>query len=115
MRSLLAMADQWPVLNHLLDEAPTLPADQRAAWLAQLVGADTGHREALEALLATQAGVETAGSLARLPVLEPSEAADDLVAGAEVGAYRPSGHVGRDDAGLPAAQACVSHAAACRR
>lgn len=100
MTPLLAMADQWQTLSRLLDEALALPPDRRPAWLDRLSGADACHRAALQALLATQAGIETGEFLQRLPPLEPPQPAKPAVA--EVQALGDRRGAGEAEAGLAA-------------
>ncbi|MEO8977730.1 MAG: protein kinase, partial [Casimicrobiaceae bacterium] len=106
MTSLAQFQAHWPAISELLDEALQLPAAARAEWLFRLDGASAEHREALVALLATQAGVETDDFLAELPKL-PGISTDELAhpathgaagrleAGGLVGPYRLIEQIGR--------------------
>jgi tetratricopeptide (TPR) repeat protein len=100
MTPLLALADQWPCLSHLLDEALSLPPERRSAWLDGLSGTDAELRSALEELLSTQAEIETGSFLERLPALLPPEPADEPVAGALIGPYRLLEPLGEGGMGL---------------
>ena len=66
---LAAFAANWAAIDALLDEALDLPAPARAAFLQGLQGPRAAHREAVQALLARQAQVETGDFLDQLPRL----------------------------------------------
>ena len=98
-----AYGDSWPALSKLLDEALDLPAGEREAWLASLADEHAEHREALLALLATQASIETGDFLAELPKLPESSLsaapADAALEGARVGPYRLLSQIGEGGMG----------------
>ena len=100
----------WPAVSELLDEALDRPASERAAWVAGLAGAPAEHREALMALLANAARVETDDFLGQLPQLPSdampqsghiaaTEAALQLLPGGQVGPYRLIKEIGRGGMG----------------
>jgi len=92
----------WPAISALLDEALNLPVPERALWLEGLVGEQAAHREALRALLAHQAEVETDDFLNALPTLDTADAAPSLgrlAAGSSVGAYRLIAEIGQGGMG----------------
>lgn len=98
MASLQALAERWPEIDALLDQALTLPPEARAAWLAGLQGEQAALRDTVARLLAAQAAVDTDEFLQAPPPLPlPDAAADEPVAGALIGPYRllaPLGHGG---------------------
>ncbi len=65
----LAQITEKVKADYLLDQALDLPPAEREAWLNALDGEHLIHREALRALLATQAEIETGDFLAELPAL----------------------------------------------
>ena len=65
-------------VSRLLDEALSLPAPEHASWLEGLVGERALHREALRALLAHQAQVETDDFLNALLRLDTADTASLL-------------------------------------
>ena len=69
MKALGSLTADWSALSTLLDEMLALAAPQRPQWLAALSPAHAAHRVALEALMRTQADVETRDLLAGLPAL----------------------------------------------
>jgi serine/threonine protein kinase/Tfp pilus assembly protein PilF len=89
---------EWLSLSRLLDEALTLPAPERKAWLAALTSASDGVRPALRELLAHHGAAETDDFLRTLPRLDPAgpvEAkATRLCEGVVVGPYRLLRQVG---------------------
>ena len=92
----------WPVVSALLDEALSLPAQERAGWLEGLAGERALHRETVRKLLSHQASVETDDFLNVLPTLEvESEASPGggLAGGGQVGAYRLTAELGRGGMG----------------
>ena len=92
----------WPAISALLDEALNLPVPERALWLEGLVGEQAAHREALRALLAHQAEVETDDFLNALPTLDTADPAPSLgrlAAGSSVGAYRLIAEIGQGGMG----------------
>ncbi len=110
MTPLARFQAHWPAVSALLDEALALPAAARGTWLASLDGAHAAHREALIALLATQARIETGDFLAELPCLpitlaqgvtqDPSQPAEGrLESGGLVGPYRLIEEIGRGGMG----------------
>jgi eukaryotic-like serine/threonine-protein kinase len=94
-------AQDWAALSDLLDQALDLPPAEREAWLNALDGEHLIHREALRALLATQAEIETGDFLAELPALPgvASEAGEARAGGQLVGAYRLIERIGRGGMG----------------
>jgi serine/threonine-protein kinase len=89
------LAADWPRLNALLDEALSLPAPERAAWLRVLPAEHAALKDTLARLLDVRAGIETGDFLGTLPRLdgaagEGGEVADPgaAKAGDEVGPYR---------------------------
>ncbi|MFY7901455.1 MAG: serine/threonine-protein kinase, partial [Rubrivivax sp.] len=89
------LAADWPRLNALLDEALSLPAPERAAWLRVLPAEHMALKDTLARLLDVRAGIETGDFLGTLPRLdgaagEGGEVADPgaAKAGDEVGPYR---------------------------
>lgn len=59
----------WPEVDRLLDEALSMPAVDRAAWLASLPPQHAGLRTTLLRLPDVQAHIETGDFLATLPKL----------------------------------------------
>jgi len=97
MESLDRFSGDWPALDPLLDEALDLPASARSGWLAGLSGDKAVHRDALHALLARQAKVESADFLGALPLLDAqlrTEPSTSPVTGALVGPYRLISEIG---------------------
>lgn len=85
------LADDWPALNALLDEALALPAAERAAFIDGLGAEHASRRDTLRALLSHASRVETGDFLATLPAIGlPSvdASAGQPAPGAEVGPYR---------------------------
>lgn len=84
----------WPAFSALLDEALALPADAREGWVSALAGERARHRDALRALLAQSAQLETVDFLGTLPRFAALDAADPLLAAGgpaadeRVGPYR---------------------------
>ena len=97
MRPLSQFEAHWPEISALLDEALNLPPADHAAWIAGLTGERAAHREALTALLARRAEVETDDFLAGGPKL--GDVADApgarLAEGTQIGAYRLISEIGR--------------------
>ena len=89
MNPLGDLADQWPGLNELLDEALALPAERRGAWLQALPAEHAPLKEALARLLEVRAGIETGDFLGTLPKLDPPPATS-----ADAGAPQPGDIVG---------------------
>jgi len=92
----------WSAISALLDEALSLPAPERASWLEGLTGERASHREALRALLALQAQVETDDFLNTLPRLDTADTPSPLgrlAAGSSVGAYRLIAEIGQGGMG----------------
>ena len=92
----------WPAISALLDEALSLSAPERGPWLDGLTDDRAAHRDALRALLAHQAEVETNDFLGELPSLPTTDAyprAAVLVAGGQVGAYRLISELGQGGMG----------------
>ena len=91
----------WPEISALLDEALNLPSTDHAAWIAGLTGQRAAHREALAALLAHRAEVETDDFLVDGPKLD--NVADlpgaRLGEGAQVGPYRLISEIARGGMG----------------
>jgi len=92
----------WPAISALLDEALNLAAPERASWIEGLVGDRGVHRDALRALLAHQAQVETDDFLNALPQLDTPDAYSllgQLAPGSSVGAYRLIVEIGQGGMG----------------
>ena len=103
MANLSSIAAHWEAVERLLDEALALPADGRAAWLDSLAGDRAQHREALQALLRTQAQIETGNFLFELPQLPcdtPAAGSAGPRVGGAVGPYRLVRELGRGGMGL---------------
>lgn len=98
MIPLQSLAERWPQINALLDEALALPPAQQSAWLAGLQGEQAGLRDTLERLLAARAQAESADFLKTLPRLTPP-AAPGPEAGSTVGPYRLLALLGRGGMG----------------
>ncbi|CAN5389677.1 hypothetical protein BH10PSE17_BH10PSE17_09160 [soil metagenome] len=71
MPSFDTLADHWPRLDALLDEALELPVDDHAGWLANLTGDAAGLRETLRKLLSAHAEANTQDWLGEMPQLDP--------------------------------------------
>ena len=103
MTPLDALAQRWPALNALLDEALALPIAERSRWLESLAGEQAGLKDTLRELLATHAGVETGDFLGTLPKLAPSDEAratdDEPMSGDSVGPYRLISELGHGGMG----------------
>jgi serine/threonine-protein kinase len=101
MKPLSDLAQRWPDIDALLDEALDLPADERDAWLASLVGERAALRDTLARLLAAadpgRATGDLLGTLPRLPLHAPE---DEPAAGELVGPYRLLEPLGRGGMGL---------------
>ncbi len=99
---MLVTPEQWPMLSRLLDEALGLEPEARDRWLASLPPADAVLGEALRALLASHAAVETSDFLEALPRFgvppadDPAGAANDALApGTVIGGYVIEAEAGR--------------------
>ena len=93
---------EWLTLLRLLDEALTLPAADRQAWLANLPPSVAALGPELRELLSRNASGETDDFLSTLPRIgAPPHAAPDmhLTAGAEVAPYRLLREIGRGGMG----------------
>ena len=106
MTTLSRFEGDWPAISALLDEALNLSRPAREAWLEGLIGEHAVHREALRALLAHQAEVETDDFLDTLPRLFAAEGPagglgpfDGVTPGSSVGAYRLIDQIGRGGMG----------------
>ena len=106
MTSLSALAEEWPAISRLLDQALSLPAQARTAWLNALSDKEARHSEILRALLQTATDLES-GDFLRTPPALPDEAflsvgADSTEprAGELVGPYRLIRELGRGGMGL---------------
>jgi len=85
------LADDWPAINQLLDEALALAPDQRQDWLAALPSPHAALKDTLAGLLSALYGVETGDFLEALPrvgTLALSGAGGEAVAGDLVGPWR---------------------------
>lgn len=92
---LVPVAEAWPALSPLLDEALELPPDEREAWLEALPGLSASFRQTLRSLLTTQAGLEGDDFLGELPALPLRPSPDGAVEGALVGPYRLISKIGQ--------------------
>ena len=99
---MLVTPEQWPALSRLLDEALGLEPVARARWLAALPPADAGLGEALRALLASHAAIETSDFLDVLPRLDVppgtaggGAAGNALAPGTAIGGYVIEAEAGR--------------------
>ncbi|WP_431103218.1 protein kinase domain-containing protein [Roseateles noduli] len=106
MTTLSRFEGDWPAISALLDEALNLSPTARKAWLEGLIGEHAVHREALRALLAHQAEVETDDFLDTLPRLFAADGPadrplpfDGVLPGSSVGAYRLIAEIGRGGMG----------------
>ncbi|MDY0744204.1 protein kinase [Paucibacter sp. R3-3] len=102
MKGLSRFEGDWPAISALLDEALGLPRDERDTWLDGLAGERAAHRDALRALLAHQAQVETDDFLETLPPLFAQDQVSrdpGASAGSGVGAYRLIAELGRGGMG----------------
>ncbi|MFG6487023.1 protein kinase [Roseateles sp. BYS78W] len=100
MTSLSSLADAWPTLSRLLDQALALPPQARGTWLDGLSGEAAQHREALHDLLKTAADLEADRFLHTLPSLPAGADATEPRAGEQVGPYRLIRELGRGGMGL---------------
>ncbi len=103
MTPLSDIAEHWPLITSLLDEALALPLDARAGWLATLGERDVpaSALQALQALLKTQSEIDTADFLKNLPPLAAGGPADGAEPRADelVGPYRLLREIGRGGMG----------------
>jgi len=105
MKTLDSLADRWPALNSLLDQALALSASERSAWLDGLPAEAVGLRNTLQALLASHASVETGDFLGTLPKFAPGGAENEAAVAADaregdaVGPYRLLRLLGRGGMG----------------
>jgi len=90
VKPLQDLAERWPQIDALLDEALALPAPERAAWLAALQGERAALRDTVAQLLGAHAHAETGDFMGELPALSATggPAADQAAAGDHVGPYR---------------------------
>lgn len=89
MNSLRDLAERWPRIDALLDEALSLPAPERAAWLARLDGESADLRDTLARLLGAHAVAETDDFMGELPHwVSTATAAGNASAGDRIGPYR---------------------------
>ena len=85
------LANDWPAISGLLDEALALPAAQRDEWLDARADVAPARRETLRRILSRQARVDSGAFLAALPALlddAPAADVDEPHAGLLVGPYR---------------------------
>ncbi len=87
MKPLQDLAERWPQIDALLDEALALPAPERERWLAALSGEHAALRDTVAQLLQAHAQAETGGFMGELPAL-PAAAVDTPAPGDTVGPYR---------------------------
>ncbi|WP_139826245.1 serine/threonine-protein kinase [Derxia lacustris] len=99
MTPLGKLSDRWPAISALLDEALSLPATERADWLAGLDGERAAHRDAVAALLAHQEAVESRDFLGTLPRLDLDLSGTAPVAGSQIGGYRLIEEIGQGGMG----------------
>jgi len=99
MTPLAKLSGQWPAISALLDEALSLPATERADWLAGLADERAAHREAVAELLARQGEIESHDFLGTLPQLDLGAPASTLAAGSQVGGYRLIEEIGQGGMG----------------
>jgi serine/threonine protein kinase/tetratricopeptide (TPR) repeat protein len=94
---------EWSSLSRLLDEALSLPAADRAAWLEVLPQTTDRVRATLREILSSEAGAETDTFLKTLPklnrVVAANRASGRLGDGAIVGPYRLLREVGQGGMG----------------
>ncbi|KQW45535.1 MULTISPECIES: serine/threonine-protein kinase [unclassified Roseateles] len=105
MNAIHDLASSWPTISALLDEALTLPAASRQAWLDSLNDTPTAVRSALQALLAGHAWAESGDFMGTLPKLPGAPIATRIdssepTAGDLVGNYRLLAPLGRGGMGV---------------
>lgn len=105
MRPLSELQADWPTLSRLLDDALSLPTEERPGWLSALV-ADDAIKQTLARLLAVPAAAETGDFMHTLPKLDAAAAAPGgnaapagAQAGAEVGPWRLLREIGEGGMG----------------
>jgi serine/threonine-protein kinase len=100
MKPLQELADDWPRLSRLLDEALELEPAQRAGWLSGLPPEHAALRDTLARLLQAGGEVETGDFLRTLPPLPVAAPGVDAPApGARVGPWRLLRELGRGGMG----------------
>src|SRR5262245_60301210 len=101
METLNQLAPRWPEISRLLDQALSLPSDERDTWLDALDVEPPSLKDTLRELLAVQARVETSDFLGTLPRLVPSAdvAAAEPGTGDIVGPWRLLRELGRGGMG----------------
>ncbi|MEO8153125.1 MAG: serine/threonine-protein kinase [Rhizobacter sp.] len=102
MADLRFLADEWPAISQRLDEALSIDATQRDAWLDSLHETDSVKHK-LRQLLRGASGVETDAVLLTLPRLTIGPAISGeagFAAGATVGPYRLMRELGVGGMGL---------------
>ena len=103
MASLVDLADRWPQLSALLDEALVLSQDQRAAWIERLDDDCGDIKDTVRRLLDIPGRIDTKdflGTLPKLPIMATAEAADgELHAGRQIGPYRLISELGHGGMG----------------
>src|SRR5579864_1167626 len=88
--------EQWEAVSPYLDEALSLPASERAAWLAALREKNSRLADQIRILLAEHSAVVDEGFLENAPV---GPTAQPGLAGCTVGLYRLISPIGQGGMG----------------